>query len=174
MSTLDMLAYLTILVIVITICIEAYMIRYRTFLSERKWFKGNFWDPIEYPEQGEDFAFCDLCHGPLGSDLIASCACGKRFHYECSELEDCPGCGNDLRHMHIRPPSMIRCPICLQYAPGGYCEDCEITLPHKDGTFRCTGCGAVVFTSNPTCQKCGKRFVPRITKGYMNRVHSRR
>ncbi len=170
MSNFDVLAYLTLVVIVITICVEIYMIRYRTYLSPKKHFSGRFWDPIRFPEEGEDARLCDLCHGRLGPEKIAVCACGKRFHPECISQEMCPGCGNDLRHMRVRLPDTMACPICLEPMDDGFCGRCGITVPHADGTFRCPDCGGVVMTSHPVCRKCGAKYAARVTKGYMNRV----
>lgn len=170
MSNLDMLAYLTLLAIVITISIEIYMIRYRTYLSPKKLFSGRFWNPIRFPEEGEDARLCDLCHGRLGLEDIAVCSCGKRFHTDCIGQETCPGCGNDLRHMHIRTPNAMSCPICLEPMDDGFCWRCGITVPRADGTFHCPDCGGMVMTAHPVCRKCGAKYAPRVTKGYMNRV----
>lgn len=170
MTKIEMLALLTMLVIVITICIEAYMIRYRTYLTEKKRFTGKFWVPIDHPDEGEDNAFCDLCHGRLGPDKIMVCSCGRRFHTDCAELENCPSCGNDFRHMRCRYTAVMRCPICLSRMDDGYCGYCDITVPRRNGTFHCPECGTIVMTAHPVCRKCGTVYEAKTTKGYMNRV----
>lgn len=170
----ELLGIVLLLAIIATIGIECYKLRYSTYLRPKKKRSGDFFDPYKYPEKGEDEAFCDLCHGRLGPDKLAYCICGNRFHPDCAGLQDCPRCGNDLRHMRIREPFVARCPVCIRRAPGGYCSHCSLTIPRKDGTFKCHNCGTVVFTAHPRCRKCGKRYLPRTTKGYMNKVRSRR
>lgn len=173
MDYFTVLAYLISLVIVVTIAMEIYMLRFNTFLAPKKRRAGRFFNPIKYPEDGEDMEICDLCHGPLGPEEHALCSCGKRFHLECIAVEDCPLCGNDCRHMHFRMPKVVKCPICLRDSAGGFCKHCEIIIPKKNGTFKCSECGGVVFTSDPCCRKCGCRYLPRTTKGYMSKVRSR-
>ncbi len=170
MAEWNTLALLTMLVIVVTICAELYGCHYRTYLRRKKRFTGKFWTPVYYPEEGEEYGFCDLCHGRLGTGKMALCACGGRYHPDCLKLSDCPACGNDLRHMRVRMTLVLRCPICMRRTSDGHCADCGITVPSADGTFRCPECGTKVMTSHPVCRKCGTRFSARTTKGYMDRV----
>lgn len=170
MEPIYVLALVLWLAVIITILVEGYSHRYRTFLRPKKEKSSSFWDPIPFPEMAEDEKFCSLCHGRIGDEPLAACACGKKFHLSCAELANCPQCSNDVWHMHLRHPVTMTCPICLRRAPGGRCEHCGIVIPRQDGTFRCHRCGTVVFTSNPTCRKCGSTYVPRTTKGYMDKV----
>lgn len=174
MNITESLAILIGLVAVVTIALELYSTRYRTFLRPGNGKSSGFLNPVPFPEDGEDEAVCALCHGRLGTERIAVCACGKKFHPDCIGSETCPGCGNDLRHMHVRPPALMLCPICLRKAPGGHCETCGITIPRRDGSFRCAECGTVVFPSEPACRKCGSTYSARTAKGYMDRAVRRR
>ena len=170
MESIYLLALVLWLVVVITIVVEGYSHRFRTFLKPKKENSSSFWDPIPYPEMGEDEEFCGLCHGRIGTEPLALCSCGKKYHLSCVELSPCPVCGNDGPHMHLRRPLIISCPICLRTAPGGHCEHCGIVIPRRDGSFRCGHCGTVVFSSDPTCRKCGTAYSARTTKGYMDKV----
>jgi hypothetical protein len=169
MSTTLLLALLIWMVVIATICIELYIHRYRLFLRHSSGRFQHFLHPLPYPEEGEDSAFCDLCHGKLGTSEIAVCACGKKFHPECIAETECPGCGNDLRHMQVRSPSVFMCPQCLVPAPGGQCPECGATYPRRDGTFKCSECGSNVLPSELACRRCGCRYVARRTNGYKPR-----
>lgn len=174
MDITETLALILWLAVLITIAIELYIRRYRTYLKPKREKSGTFWMPVPFPEDGDDEQFCALCHGRLGGDPLAACTCGNMFHPDCIELENCPRCGNDFRHMHYRQPLMIRCPICIRPAAAGICRECGIVLPHADGTFRCEDCGTAVSGTEPVCRKCGAVYVARTTKGYMDRVRAGR
>ena len=164
-----MLALLGWMAVAITIVVVGYISHYRTFLRPKQTKSRQFLDPVPYPEDGEDAAFCDLCHGRIGTSLMASCACGRRFHLECVEASGCPGCGNDAGHMHVRKPVSMPCPICLRPTREGHCKVCGITVPRRDGSFRCEVCGTVLKESL-TCRGCGASYRARVTNGYMDRV----
>ncbi len=170
MEPIYILAIVLWLAVIIAIAIVSYSNRYRTFLKPKKESSGSFWTTIPYPEMGEDGEICGLCHGMIGDEPLAACSCGKKFHLSCAELAPCPVCGNDAWHMHLRHPRVISCPICLRPAPGGRCGHCKIIIPQQKGTFKCPHCNTVVFTSDPTCRKCGAVYAARFTKGYMDKV----
>ncbi len=165
-----MLALLTTVVSVITISICLTIDHYREYHILEKHFAGRFGPKIYYPEEGEDYKYCDICHGRLGAERMAVCSCGGRFHIECVREEDCPRCGNDLGHMRKPLPKVLRCPVCLGRTFEGTCYRCGLTIPERNGTFRCQDCGGKVMASNPVCRKCGMRYTARTTKGYMDRV----
>lgn len=170
MTPLDRLALLVIVVTSIAIVIYLYMSYFNIRVFKKKGSSGKFLIPIYYPEEGDDYTFCGICHGRLGSEKVARCSCGGRYHIECVALHNCPECNNDLKHMRRYLPKVLSCPICLRRTSEGHCYHCGITVPSADGTFRCQECGGKVMVSHPVCRKCGTKYSARTTKGYMDRV----
>ncbi|MBQ1463019.1 MAG: hypothetical protein IIZ24_02430, partial [Candidatus Methanomethylophilus sp.] len=94
------------MVSVITISICLTIDHYREYHILEKHFAGRFGPKIYYPEEGEDYKYCDICHGRLGAERMDVCSCGGRFHIECVREEDCPRCGNDVGHMRKPLPKV--------------------------------------------------------------------